>query len=415
MNLLIKHIKGLVGVDESRRLRKLGGEMKQLRVIRNAYLYSEKGKIVSYGRMAEWTPKPVDRTIDASERFLFPTFIDSHTHLVWAGNREGEFVDRIRGLTYQQIAEKGGGILNSAKKLHSAAEDELFEAAKIRINNLIMMGTGALEIKSGYGLSLEGEVKMLRVIKRLNNHFPIPIKATFLGAHAIPQAFQNAREKYMDLILNEMIPYIAEEKLADYVDVFCEKGYFSVEETVRILEKAAVFGLKGKIHVNQFNAFGGVKAAVDHHAVSVDHLEEMNPEDFEALQGASTMPVALPGCSFFLGIPYTPAREIIDRGMGVAIASDYNPGSAPSGNLQLAIALACIRMKLTPEEAIHAATLNAAYALELSSRMGSISAGKDASFFITKPMPSYAYIPYAFGENHIERVFIKGLEWNSQN
>lgn len=408
MSLLIKNIKGLVGIDESGALRKQGAEMNTLDVLDDAFLKEEKGVVTDYGPMTSLKSATADQTIDASGSFVMPSFVDSHTHVVWAGDREGEFVDRIHGLTYEEIAQKGGGILNSAKKLSLTSEDDLYHSAVKRIQSLMQMGTGALEIKSGYGLTPETELKMLRVIQRLKRDLPLTIKATFLGAHAYPLAFRENHLGYLKQISEVMLPVIGKERLADFIDVFCERGYFSVEETVSIMQAGKKHGLIPKIHVNQFNALGGVKAAVENGALSVDHLEEMNPEDFEALIGSKTMAVVLPGCSFFLEIPYAPARKMIDKGLGVAIASDYNPGSTPSGNLQLAVAMACVKMKLTPEEALNAVTMNGAYALGLSEKMGSITRGKEASFFITKPLPSYAYIPYAFGENHVKKAFIKG-------
>ncbi|NBC57426.1 MAG: imidazolonepropionase, partial [Bacteroidetes bacterium] len=329
-------------------------------------------------------------------------------HLVYAGTREDEFKDRIKGLSYQEIAEKGGGILNSAEKLQNASKDELFDQSFKRLQNLIQLGTGAIEIKSGYGLTHEGEIKMLEVIQKLKHHSPIPVKATYLAAHALPIAYKNNKRAYIDEIINKTLPEVVKRNLADYVDVFCEKGYFDLADTERILKAAKALGLKAKIHVNQFNAFGGVQKAVDFDAVSVDHLEELIEDDISALQASKTLPVALPGCSFFLGIPYTAARKLIDNNLALTLASDYNPGSAPSGNMNFIVALACIKMNMTPEEAINAATLNAAHAIELSDTLGSICKGKKANFMITKPINSFSFIPYAFGENHIEQVWING-------
>jgi imidazolonepropionase len=410
MKILIKNIKGIVGIREDASIRLDGDAMKSLQTIENAYLAIENDRIVDYGPMDEllidnWNELNI---YDAEGRFVLPGFIDSHTHVVWAGNRESEFVDRINGMTYEEIANRGGGILNSAKKLSETSEEELYLNAKDRIEELMNLGTVALEIKSGYGLSVEGELKMLRVIKRLKESLPLPIKSTFLGAHAFPLEYRENQEAYIDLIINEMLPAIVKEGLADYIDAFLETGYFSVDQTKKIMAAGIQHGLIPKIHVNQFTAIGGVKAAVDHQALSVDHLEEMNAEDYEALKGSDTIAVALPGCSFFLSIPYTPAREIIDAGLPLALASDYNPGSTPSGNMQLVVAMACIKMKMTPEEAINAATLNAAYAVNLSDQLGSISMGKKASFFITKKIASYSFIPYAFGSDHIDTVFING-------
>jgi imidazolonepropionase len=410
MKILIKNIKAIVGVRDDNALRLEGSAMKSLQTIENAYLAIEDDRIVDYGSMDEllidnWNELKI---YDAEGRFLLPGFIDSHTHVVWAGNREGEFVDRINGMSYEEIAKRGGGILNSALKLADTSEEVLYQSAKERIEELMNLGTVAIEIKSGYGLSLEGELKMLRVIKRLKETLPLSIKATFLGAHAFPLAYREKQDAYIDLIIDEMLPAITSEGLADYIDAFLETGYFSVEQCKKIMTAGLQYGLRTKIHVNQFTAIGGIQAAVDHHALSVDHLEEMNEEDLEALKEKETIAVALPGCSFFLSIPYTPARKIIDAGLALALASDYNPGSTPSGNMQLVIAMACIKMKMTPEEAINAATLNAAYALELSSQLGSISIGKKASFLITKKIASYATIPYAFGSDHVDSVFING-------
>ena len=410
MRTIIKNIKGLVGVDESKREMVAGKDMAKLDVIEDAYLTIENETIVDYGKMSnlvidDWNNLKV---YDADDRFVLPTFVDSHTHIVWAGTREGEFVDRINGMTYEEIANNGGGILNSAKKLQETSEEELYQAAKSRIEEVMSLGTGAIEIKSGYGLTVEGELKMLRVIKKLKENLPLDIKSTFLGAHAFPPEFKDNHAGYIDRIINEMLPLVAKENLAEYIDAFCETGYFSVEETDRIMKAGREFGLIPKIHVNQFTTIGGVKAAVENDALSVDHLEEMNDEDFEVLKGSKTMPVVLPSCSFFLSIPYAPARKMIDSGLPVALATDYNPGSTPSGNMQLVVATACIKMKLTPEESINAATLNGAYALGLSDVCGSITVGKKASFFITKKIPSYSFIPYAFGSDHIDSVFING-------
>ncbi len=410
MKILIKNIKAIVGIRDKAITRLSGEEMKTLPQIENAYLLIEKDLIVDYGSMddlqiADWNALQI---YDADDRFILPGFVDSHTHVVWAGDRESEFVDRINGMSYEEIAKNGGGILNSALKLNQSNEEELYRSAKERIEELMNLGTVAMEIKSGYGLSVEGEIKMLRVIKRLRENLPVTIRSTFLGAHAFPLEYRDDQDAYIDLIINKMLPIIEKENLADYIDAFLETGYFSVDQTIRIMEAGKKQGLRPKIHVNQFTSIGGVKASVDHAALSVDHLEEMKAEDFEALKGSDTMPVALPGCSFFLSIPYTPARELIDNGMPLALASDFNPGSTPSGNMQLVIATACIKMKMTPEEAINAATLNGAYAMGISDSHGSISIGKKASFIITKKIPSYSFIPYAFGSDHVDSVFIDG-------
>ena len=410
MKILIKNIKAIVGAREDGALRLDGEKMKSLPLIENAYLAIENDRIVDYGSMDDllidnWNELHI---YDADGRYLMPGFVDSHTHVVWAGNRESEFVDRINGKSYEEIANNGGGILNSALKLSVTSEDELFESAKERIEELMNLGTVAIEIKSGYGLSVDGELKMLRVIRRLKEALPLDIKATFLGAHAFPIEYKENQDAYIDLIIDEMLPLISNDNLADYVDAFLETGYFSVEQTNRVMEAGIKHGLKPKIHVNQFTTIGGVKAAVDHNALSVDHLEEMNDEDYEVLKGSDTIPVALPACSFFLSIPYTPARKIIDSGLALALASDYNPGSTPSGNMQFVVATACIKMRMTPEEAINGATLNGAYAMDLADQLGSISIGKKASFFITNKIASYAMIPYAFGSDHIDTVFVNG-------
>jgi len=335
---------------------------------------------------------------------VLPTWCDSHTHIVYAGHREQEFVDRINGLSYEEIANRGGGILNSAKQLENTSEDALYEQSVKRVKEVIKLGTGAIEIKSGYGLSLDGELKMLRVINRIKKDFPIKVKATFLGAHAIPKAYKSKPSEYIDLIIDKMLPIIAKEELASYIDVFCEKGYFSVEDTDRILTAAKAYNLTPKIHVNQFNAIGGVQIGVKHNALSVDHLEVLGNDDIAVLKDSKTMPVALPSCSYFLGIPYTPARKLIDAGLPLALATDYNPGSTPSGNMNFVVSTACIKMKMTPEEAINAATLNASYAMGIENQYGSITRGKKANLIITKDVPSYAYLPYAFGTNHIFHV-----------
>jgi imidazolonepropionase len=411
MKLLIKNIKTLVQVESQVALFKSGKEMNNLGTIENAFLLIEEDKIAGFGPMSEISAHNFgsDATeIDAEGRMVFPSWCDSHSHLVFAAPREGEFVDRINGLTYEEIAAKGGGILNSAKKLADADEEQLYQDALTRINEVISLGTGAIEIKSGYGLSLEAELKMLRVIKRLKETTPVSIKANFLGAHAIPVAYKHDRTAYIDLIINEMLPIIEKEGLADYIDVFCEVNYYTVEETERILEAGIKAGLIPKIHVNQFNAIGGVQVGVKYNALSVDHLEVMTPEDIESLKGSGTMPTALPSCSFFLGIPYAPVKEMMDAGLPVALASDYNPGSTPSGNMNFVVSLGCIRMKMTPEQAINAATINSAYAMGLSDRLGSIAVGKTANLFITKKISSYAFIPYSFGNNVIDTVILNG-------
>jgi imidazolonepropionase len=381
-----------------------------LPIIKNAFLIIKDDVIIDFGSMNTLGIKKSDKVIDLTGKLVLPTWCDSHTHLVFADTREEEFVNRIKGLTYQEIAEKGGGILNSSKKLQNKPEIELYEDAEIRLKELIKNGTGAIEIKSGYGLTFESELKILRVIKKLKENFSLPIKATFLGAHAIPNKYKEKRAEYIQLIIDKMIPEIAKEKLADYIDVFCEKGYFTTTETNQILKAGRKYGLIPKIHVNQFNSIGGVKVGVKNNALSVDHLEVLTDEDLSILSKSDTMPVALPSCSFFLGIPYTNARKLIDTNVPMAIASDYNPGSSPSGNMNFVVSLACINMRMTPEEAINAATINAAYALNLSNKIGSISKGKVANFIITKPIKSYSSIPYAFADNYIEKVYLEGKE-----
>lgn len=410
MRTLFKNIKELLQVRDRSISFVSGKDMAKLPSIKNAYLLVERGLIKDFGAMANCPNIEVDKTIDATGKMLLPAWCDSHTHLVYAGNRESEFVDKIKGLSYQEIAEKGGGILNSAKTLQDTSENDLYQQSKTRLEEVIALGTGAVEIKSGYGLTVESELKMLRVIKRLKDSYSIPIKATFLGAHAVPLEYKNNKAGYIKLLIDTMLPQIEEMLLADYIDVFCETGYFSVEDTERILEAGKQYGLMPKIHVNQFTSIGGVQAGVKHHALSVDHLEEMHDVDIEALKNTNTMPVALPGCSYFLSIPYTPARKMIDAGLPLALATDYNPGSSPSGNMNFVVSTACIKMKLTPEEAINAATINGAYAMGLENEVGSICIGKQANLILTKAINSYNFIPYAFGTNHIEKVFIKGAE-----
>ena len=411
MKILIKNIKSLVQVEEKFRLKVVGDEMKKLSCIDDAWLAIQDDKIADFGSMkdfpgiTDWSDLTV---IDASGKIVFPSWCDSHTHIVFAGSREQEFVDRINGLSYEEIAKRGGGILNSAKLLQNVSEEELVESALIRLNEITRQGTGAVEIKSGYGLSLESELKMLRVIKKLKTLTPLTIKSTFLGAHAVPKEFENSRQTYIDLIINKMLPQIAEEKLADYCDVFCERNYFSKEETISILNAGIKHGLKPKVHANQLSNSGGVQAGVACNAISVDHLEFVGDAEINVLLNSQTMPTVLPGAAFFLNLPFPPARKMIDAGLPLAVASDFNPGSSPTGNMNLMIALLCIQYKLTPEEAINAATINSAYAMDLSHSHGSICVGKQANFFITKPIPNYSFIPYSFGSNLIESVFING-------
>ncbi|SHM18267.1 imidazolonepropionase [Flavobacterium xinjiangense] len=408
MTTLIINIKELLQVRDSSILKVSGAEMAILPTIKNAYLIIQNGHISDFGSMDDLPNINPEKCIDADGKIVLPSWCDSHTHIVYAGNREQEFVDRINGLTYEEIANRGGGILNSAAKLNEATEEEIFDQSKNRLEEVISLGTGAVEIKSGYGLTVDGELKMLRVIQRLAQNYPITIKATFLGAHAFPLVYKENHKGYIDLIINEMLPEIAKNKLADYIDAFCETGYFTVEETEQIMKAGIRFGLKPKIHVNQFNSIGGIQAGVKYNALSVDHLEIMKPEDIEALKNTETMPVALPSCSYFLSIPYTPAREMIAAGLPLALATDYNPGSTPSGNMNFVVATACIKMKMTPEEAINAATLNGAYAMGISETHGSITIGKKANLIITKPIPSYYQLPYAFGSNLIDTVILEG-------
>ncbi len=412
--LLIKNIKNLVQVRETSLETVSGKDMKVLPCINNAWLAIDNGLIADFGKMEDF-PGITDwkdlEVIDATGKIVLPCYVDSHTHIVYAGNREQEFADRIKGLTYEEIANRGGGILNSAKLLRETSEEELFEQSLVRFKEIISQGTGAVEIKSGYGLNLEAELKMLRVIKKLKELDLIPVKATFLGAHAIPAEFKNNKEGYINLIINEMLPAIAKEKLADYIDVFCEKNYFTAEETKKILEAGKKHGLIPKVHAEQLSHTSGIKTGVECGAISVDHLEFCNDEDITILKKSKTMPTILPGAAFFLNLPLPPARKIIDNGLPLAIASDYNPGSSPSGNMNLMMSLSCIQYKLTPEEVINAVTINTSYAMGLSKEMGSITIGKYANIIITKPISSYSFIPYSFGSNLIESVYLGGKKF----
>ena len=408
MTTLFINIKELIQVRNSSVEKVSGKEMGTLPVIKNAFLLIEDEIIIDFGTMESLENQKADSIIDVDGQLILPTWCDSHTHLVFADTREEEFIDRIHGLTYEEIAQKGGGILNSAKKLQNTSEAKLFNDASIRLKRLLKSGTGAIEIKSGYGLTVESELKMLRVIKKLKDNFKIPIKATFLGAHALPKKYKEDRDQYISCIINEMLPIIESEKLANYIDVFCEKGYFTAEETDQILIAGKKHGLIPKIHVNQFNSIGGVKIGIQNNALSLDHLEILTDDDLDQLTNSETMPVSLPSCSFFLGIPYANARKMISANLPIALASDYNPGSSPSGNMNFVISLACIKMKMTPEEAINAATINGAYAMNLSDKIGSISKGKWANFIITKPIKSYNFLPYDFGYDTIDSVYIKG-------
>ena len=409
MKTLFYNIKELFQVRENNTQILKGSEMKELPSIKNAFLLIEDDLITDYGTM-ENAPTVFDKSVDVSGKMIMPSYIDSHTHIVYAGNREQEFVDRINGLTYDEIYQRGGGILNSVAKLRNTSEEELYQDAALRLEELIALGTGAIEIKSGYGLSLEAELKMLRVIQKLKENYPVAIKATFLGAHAVPEEFKGNQSGFVEAICKEMIPQIAQSGLADYVDAFLETGYFTVEETQKIIQAATANGLKSKIHVNQFTAINGINMCVEEKVLSVDHLEVVTDEDIHALKAGNTIPVALPTCSYFISIPYTPARKLLDAQLPLVIASDYNPGTTPSGNMNFVVATSCIKMKLTPEEAFNAATLNAAYALELNQDYGSITRGKKASFFITKPLHSIYAIPYNFGSNLIDVVYLNGSE-----
>ncbi len=412
--LLIENIRCLVQTEEVSKFKVSGSEMSDVNTISDAFLFIENGLISDFGEMSELKSGkkhyhvPGVKTVDAAGRFVFPSFCDSHTHLVYAGSREIEYSDKIRGLSYEDIAKKGGGILNSARLLHETSEDELYNQSMTRINEIISQGTGAVEIKSGYGLNTEDELKMLRVIRRIKETSPIEVKATFLGAHAIPAEFKSDSIKYVDLIINEMIPLVAFEELADYIDVFCDKGFFTTEDTEKILMAGMKYGLTPKIHANELGYSGGIQTGVKYNALSVDHLEYTGDEEINFLLGSETMPTLLPGASFFLGMNDPPARKMIDAGLPLAMASDYNPGSSPSGNMKLIMSLGCIRLKMLPEEVINAVTINSAYAMGLSETHGSIARGKVANVFVTKVIPSYEFLPYAFGSNLIETVILRG-------
>ena len=439
MKKIIYNIGTLAGILPSD-VRKLEGDaMNHVECINDAYLIIEDGKIAEFGetKASGWsgiqnhaTPLAagggtrdkfvggvvLDTTlpagvelIDAEGGFVLPAFCDSHTHIVYAGCRDGEFRDKIAGLSYEEIAARGGGILNSADLLHETSEDELYEQSMVRVREIMAMGTGAVEIKSGYGLTVEDELKMLRVIRRIRETVPMTVKANFLGAHAVGRAYRGRQSEYVDLICNEMLPRVAEEGLADFVDVFCDTGFFTVEETDRILAAAAKFGITPKIHANELEVSGGVQVGVKHNALSVDHLEKTTDTEIEALRGSSTMPTMLPGCSFFLGIPYGRAKDYIEAGLPVALASDYNPGSSPSGNMRFVMALGCIKMRLTPEQALNACTINTAYAMGVSDSLGSITVGKKANLIITKKIPSLAFIPYSHQTPVIEKVLLNGM------
>lgn len=412
MRTLIKNIKKLVGVESLPHPYLWGSHMDSIHCIDHAWLLIEDQTIHSFGSMKDNCPFNYDQMVDATGKMVLPCFCDSHTHIVYAGSREQEFVDKLKGMSYIEMAKRGGGILNSAERLHHTTEDELFEQAMLRVDEMIRFGTGAIEIKSGYGLSLEDELKMLRVIHRIKNATPATIKATFLGAHAVPAAYKGRQSEYVDLIINDMIPAIAKEGLADFIDVFCDEGFFTVEETDRMLKAAAIYDIDPKIHANELACSGGIQVGVANRALSVDHLEFTGDPEIEVLQDSITMPTLLPGAAFFLGMEYPPARKMIDAGLPVALASDYNPGSSPSGNMKFILSLACIKMKMTPVEAINAATINSAYAMGVSYEHGSIAKGKLANLIITKPIPSLEYIPYAYTSDLIDQVMLKGDFYN---
>lgn len=408
MTTLITNIQELLQIRDASIKKVSGAEMAVLPSLKNAFLLIKDDLIADFGTMNTCPKINADEIIDATGKVVLPAWCDSHTHIVYAGNRIQEFVDRINGLRYEEIANRGGGILNSAKKLNETSEEEIYNQSRVRLEEVMKQGTGAVEIKSGYGLTVEGELKMLRVIKKLASNYPIKIKATFLGAHAFPSEYKENHSGYIDLIINEMLPKIAQENLADYIDAFCETGYFSVAETERIMEAGKHYGLIPKIHVNQFNAINGIAACVKHKALSVDHLEVVTDEDIAILKESNTMPVALPSCSYFISIPYTPARKMMEAGLPLALATDFNPGTTPSGNMNFVVATACIKMKMTPEEAINAATLNGAYAMGIEKTHGSITLGKKANVIISKGVTSFYQLPYSFGTDLIDSVFIEG-------
>lgn len=411
MSILIKNIKELVQVEDKPRKLVAGKDMSRINTLSNSFLLTEGDRIKSFGLMNDIDQLSLSeetKIIDAKNKFVFPSFVDSHTHLVYPASREIEYIDKIRGLSYEEIAERGGGILNSAKKMTTISEDELFESALKRLNEIAKLGTGAVEIKSGYGLTTKNELKMLRVIKRLKEVSPLTIRSTFLGAHSIPLAYRGQQSKYVDLVINDMLPKVAAEGLADYIDVFCDKGFFTVEDTERILIAGENYGLRGKIHANELDYSGGIEVGVKYNALSVDHLEYTGDKEIEALLGSETMPTILPGAAFFLGMIYAPVRKMIDSGLPVALASDFNPGSSPSGNMQLILSMASILYRMLPEEAINATTINTAYAMGLSHELGSIAPGKKANVFITKDIPTYEFMPYYYGSSKVETVILNG-------
>lgn len=410
MRTLVTNIKSLVQTEETSREAVCGEAMAEVESINDAYLIVEDDKIADFGKMSEMKEQNADKIIDAKQCFVLPSFCDSHTHLVYAGSREIEYIDKIRGLSYEEIAKRGGGILNSAKRLQETDENELYEDAYRRLQEIASLGTGAVEIKSGYGLTTEAELKMLRVIRRLKENSPLTIKANFLGAHGVPMEYRGRQGEFVDLVINEMIPLVAKEKLADFIDVFCDTGFFTVEETDRMLEAGVRYGLTPKIHANELDYSGGIEVGVKHGALSVDHLECVGDKEIAALKSSKTMPTILPGAAFFLNMPYSPARKMISAGLPVAMASDFNPGSSPSGNMQMVMTFACVNYRLTPQEALNATTINSAYAMGLSRTHGSICRGKKADFYITKAIPTLEYIPYYYGTNKVSRTFLNGKE-----
>ena len=410
MRTLIKNIKELVQVERQPKLRVCGKDMAQMETVKNAYLIIEDDKIAAFGPMSELKEQSFDKDVDATGRMVFPSFCDSHTHLVYAGSREIEYIDKIRGLSYDEIAKRGGGILNSAKRVQEASEQQLYDDAMARLEQIIRFGTGAVEIKSGYGMTPEAELKMLRVIRRLKENSPLTIKSTLLGAHGIPMEYRGRQEKFVDLVIDQMIPQAAAEGLADYIDVFCDAGFFTVEDTERMLEAGARYGMRPKIHANEMACSGGIQCAVKYNALSCDHLEYTGEEEIQCLLSSETMPTVLPGAAFFLNMQHAPVRRMMEAGLPVAMASDYNPGSSPSGNMQLIVSFACVNYRMLPEEAINATTINSGYAMGVSDVLGSIAVGKRANFYITTPIPTYEYLPYAYGENKVARTFLNGKE-----
>lgn len=411
MQILIKNIKELIQTEEGKAKTKVSGkEMQELGTIKNAFLLIDGDKIKDFGPMENMPGIDGAKTIDATGRMVFPAFCDSHTHLVYAGSREIEYIDKIKGLSYEEIAKRGGGILNSSKLLNETSEEDLVQQALVRLQEIAEMGTGAVEIKSGYGLTVEGELKTLRVAKKLKELSPLTIKTTFLGAHSIPAQYRGNQGEYVDIVINEMLPRVAEENLADFIDVFCDRGFFTVEETERILEAGAKYGLRPKIHANELGFTGGIQVGTKYNALSVDHLEYTGDEEIKALLNSETMPTILPGAAFFLEMNWAPARKMMEAGLPVCLASDYNPGSSPSGNMQFIMSLGCIKYKMLPEEVIHAVTINGAYAMGIEKELGSIAVGKKANVFITKEIPTYQFMPYSYGNNKVEKVIINGQE-----